>query len=1015
MENIVQLVKNGIAHFQNATNDNWTLREANFFKETMNDLSFLVQRIQQFHQKSQTSVRNFNAHLLEIFRLNIESLLLNMEAFVISSSSLQNLRGNGSIALYPEELIYSIKVVIEQSFKAVHSAWITFLQSSTHQTDGYSSNIQTRPPNNPVPKDHPVSKNQPPNYTVTKPQPPIHPVPKRQPPIHPVLKSKPPDHHNTQPPVNPVPNKKPPDNPVLQTQPTNNPGPPKQPQNNPGSKNQPPSNPGPKTQPQNNPGSKNQPPNNPGAPKQPPSNPGPKIQPPNNPGPQKQPQNHPEPKTQQSDHPMPKTQPPNHLETKAQSPGRLELKTQSPNNPGPKTPPDISVRKEQGKVDHPAQHSAEKMSPNSSPCGTPKQNQHRFVLKECYVSLEKIDGRFFTLRSGTIESINCTAMSEKDTPHKKQRSKIIAATGNNDLSSGKNEGNVPRESHIKSLCKTRTTKAKEHRQKTPLHTGEKCRHTKGNFIPSMRLPALSPNHGIPVKISPRKISHNSKKFSFSEGSALILSNSKETQTHFKTKSSIHASNYYKKFGKQHQNTGNENQSMENQHQNMGNQHQNTGNQHQNTGNQHKNKGSQDKNVGNPSQNTGNQHQNTGNEHQNRENEHKTAGHGKQDIGDKNQTTGHEHQTTEHEHQTTEHERQTTEHEHQITGHEHQTTEHEHQTRGNEHQTTGYEHKTRGNEKQHIENVDQNTENGHQNTENGQQTGGNEKYQTIENEKHQYTENENKNKDPRRHYDKLDRTSKAVDKERRDCDSILPQLSMKNKKRHGRETLLCGVNHSTNMPSKEDYSITTKDHCIVSFVSSIKSYKNNSSSVHVSLQVCCVKRNVLAKKLRAEEAIKQSQSSRDHQSRPRALDVPRTVTSSTYHSRKRSSGEEMCSLIPKKCIKIEPDAVKVENSNKYSQHDQSKMSQKDQNNNIEVKEQNKSISVPVKSSKCQHELDRRLSSKCESRDDVVNKDDCGKTLRLLEDESIFFLNRQAALTARIKSKKKQKASIVTAST
>lgn len=666
LDNIIRFVQNGIAHFQNATNDKWTLREANFYEKTMIDLSVIVERITQFHQRGQTSVMNCNTHLLDIYRLNVESLLLNMEAFIRCSSSLQNFRNNGSIALYPEELIHSMKDVIEQSSKAVNSAWMTFLQSTTNQTDS-----------------------------------------------------------------------------VIQTQ--------------------------------------------------------------------------------LSDYPVP-------MSSSCES---FDYSTQNesyPINPNLKEnmlSPNICLRKEHSNIDHQTQnHAEEKKSSPCTPCGTPsRQNQHT-LIKECYVPLEKCDDSFFPARPDTIRSRKYTKLSENDTFHRKQQSKnqefISVAPGYED----KHSENITKETPKKSIFRTRTTKADDSRQKTLLHTGDKCQHAMVGFIPSCKPLVTSIDHITPVGISSRKISQNSKLWkNSSENGAQILCASIGTQTASKTKP----------FSTNH------------------------------------------------------------------------------------------------------------------------TSDH-----------------------------------------------------------HKITENEHQYKDHGSHYDELKdkRTSVSIcessNKQRRG-DSILSQLSQKNKGRRNscqrRTKLFSELNHNTNLPSKEDYSITTKDQSLISFVSSVKSYKYNPSSVHVSLQVSCVKRNVLANKLRAEESVKRSQNKKEHWLKTENLDVHRKC--SPIQSYKRSSTEERCSFIPIKRIKnyLEQDAMKLKNSNN---------AEKDDSNSTEVEVWNRKNSTPVKSSKFQFEPVEKHSATCLIRENLKNGNARGQTLKLIEDESRFFLNQQAELTAKIKSLKKQKANIVKSS-
>lgn len=280
--------------------------------------------------------------------------------------------------------------------------------------------------------------------------------------------------------------------------------------------------------------------------------------------------------------------------------------------------------------------------------------------------------------------------------------------------------------------------------------------------------------------------------------------------------------------------------------------------------------------------------------------------------------------------------------------------------------------------------------------------------------HKITENEHQYKDHGSHYDELKdkRTSVSIcessNKQRRG-DSILSQLSQKNKGRRNscqrRTKLFSELNHNTNLPSKEDYSITTKDQSLISFVSSVKSYKYNPSSVHVSLQVSCVKRNVLANKLRAEESVKRSQNKKEHWLKTENLDVHRKC--SPIQSYKRSSTEERCSFTPIKRIKnySEQDAMKLKNSNN---------AEKDDSNSTEVEVWNRKNSTPVKSSKFQFEPVGKHSATCLIRENLKNGNAHGQTLKLIEDESRFFLNQQAELTAKIKGLKKQKANIVKSS-
>ncbi|XP_061169723.1 uncharacterized protein LOC133179045 [Saccostrea echinata] len=149
LDSIIESARNHFAHFYDASNDNWTLREANFFKKSLKDISEVVDKIDHFNLKYQTFVMNFNTHMINILMLNVESLLSNMAAFILCSSSIQ--KSSGGIALYPEDLIQTMKVLIEQSIKTVNNTWMTFLQSTNSQIEGITI-IQERPLSNSSPK-----------------------------------------------------------------------------------------------------------------------------------------------------------------------------------------------------------------------------------------------------------------------------------------------------------------------------------------------------------------------------------------------------------------------------------------------------------------------------------------------------------------------------------------------------------------------------------------------------------------------------------------------------------------------------------------------------------------------------------------------------------------------------------------------------------------------------------------------------------------------------------------------
>ncbi|XP_062598553.1 uncharacterized protein LOC134259978 [Saccostrea cucullata] len=140
LDSIIKSMRKQFAHFYDASNDNWTLREANFFNKSLAAISEIVDKIDQFNQKYQTFVMTFNTHMINILMLNIESLLSNVAAFIMCSSSIQ--KSNGGIALYPEDLIQSMKVLIEQSIKTVNCTWMTFLQSTVSHVEGVTSIIR---------------------------------------------------------------------------------------------------------------------------------------------------------------------------------------------------------------------------------------------------------------------------------------------------------------------------------------------------------------------------------------------------------------------------------------------------------------------------------------------------------------------------------------------------------------------------------------------------------------------------------------------------------------------------------------------------------------------------------------------------------------------------------------------------------------------------------------------------------------------------------------------------------
>lgn len=137
LESIVTFFKKHFNEFQNSFNDSWTMREANFCQKSLSNMSDIVEKLDRFDQTYHQFVTNFNGHMLEILQLNVESLLLSMKAFIQCCGSLQYSKHNSGVALYPEELIQTMKVLIEQSIGAVNTAWLTFLQSTNCQINEF--------------------------------------------------------------------------------------------------------------------------------------------------------------------------------------------------------------------------------------------------------------------------------------------------------------------------------------------------------------------------------------------------------------------------------------------------------------------------------------------------------------------------------------------------------------------------------------------------------------------------------------------------------------------------------------------------------------------------------------------------------------------------------------------------------------------------------------------------------------------------------------------------------------
>lgn len=137
LESIVTFFKKHFNEFQNCFNDSWTMRETNFCQKSLSNMSDTVEKMDRFDQRYHQFVTNFNGHMLEILQLNVESLLLSMKAFIQCCGSLQYSKHNSGVALYPDELIQTMKVLIEQSIRAVNTAWLTFLQSTNCQIEEF--------------------------------------------------------------------------------------------------------------------------------------------------------------------------------------------------------------------------------------------------------------------------------------------------------------------------------------------------------------------------------------------------------------------------------------------------------------------------------------------------------------------------------------------------------------------------------------------------------------------------------------------------------------------------------------------------------------------------------------------------------------------------------------------------------------------------------------------------------------------------------------------------------------
>lgn len=137
LESTVTLFKKHFIEFQDSFNDSWTMRETSFCQKSLSKMSDIVEKMDRFNQTYHQFVTNFNEHMLKILQLNIESLLLSTKAFIRCCSSLQYSKHNSGVALYPEELIQTMKVLIKQSIRAVDTAWFTFLQSTNCQIDEF--------------------------------------------------------------------------------------------------------------------------------------------------------------------------------------------------------------------------------------------------------------------------------------------------------------------------------------------------------------------------------------------------------------------------------------------------------------------------------------------------------------------------------------------------------------------------------------------------------------------------------------------------------------------------------------------------------------------------------------------------------------------------------------------------------------------------------------------------------------------------------------------------------------
>lgn len=130
LDKIVRSLKTHLAEFQNSSNDSWTMREANFCFRSLKEIFDVMEKLDCFNQKYHTFVMNFDLHVLEILQLNVDSLLLSMKAFIRCANSLHISQHSGGVALYPEELIQVMTVLVEQSIRNVNTTWVTFLQQA---------------------------------------------------------------------------------------------------------------------------------------------------------------------------------------------------------------------------------------------------------------------------------------------------------------------------------------------------------------------------------------------------------------------------------------------------------------------------------------------------------------------------------------------------------------------------------------------------------------------------------------------------------------------------------------------------------------------------------------------------------------------------------------------------------------------------------------------------------------------------------------------------------------------